>query len=101
MKKVIVIVGLTVAAAAAGLVVGGFVLAGSGDAHSTATQTSASAAMTTTVYRTQQVPVPSGPSYDEVWNRCYQAGESKLDEYYTHRDLADYCRQLASSVATN
>jgi hypothetical protein len=66
----------------------------------------------TTVYRTQtetaqaQAPAgpsyeeqaPAGPSYDEVWNRCYQAGENDIDQYYTSSDLAAYCRQLAASV---
>jgi hypothetical protein len=60
----------------------------------------------TTVTRTEQVPV--GQSYDEVWNRCFIAGESKVDEHggpgvipgYTFDDLAADCRQLAESVAT-
>ena len=59
---------------------------------------------TTTVTRTEQVP--AGPSYSEVWNRCFIAGESKVDEHggpgvipgYTFDDLAADCRQLAEST---
>jgi hypothetical protein len=63
----------------------------------------------TTVYQAETVPVR--PSYSEVWNRCYVAGEKRVDQYgtgtggryvipgYTSSDLAADCRQLAESVA--
>ena len=40
---------------------------------------------------------PTGPSYDEVWNRCFQAHYLIANGEYD--DVADYCRQLAESVA--
>jgi hypothetical protein len=59
----------------------------------------AGAVKTTTVYRTRTVR-PAEPSYDDVYNRCFQASEANVDEYYTYSDLGAYCRGLASSVGT-
>jgi len=109
-RKMMYVVAMIVLVAC-GLLVGGWVFT-----HAREHQTAV--VKTTTVYQTQTVEtqpeasaeaapappteqVPSGPSYDEVWNRCYQAGENDVDQYYTSSDLAAYCRDLAHSVATH
>ena len=52
------------------------------------------ASVTTTV-------VVGGPSYDEVWNRCFIALESQLSDTgngLTARELGDHCRAQAAEI---